>query len=242
MTEPTPRTPRTTTSRRTIVLGVVLAIVIVLAVGASIAFSLASQPAEPATSEPTAAGTPSPSPSAIPSASTAPEATPTAAPTPTASPSAKPAEPTKPLPTDCRKIYTTQFLELWAGQPLNDPSLVGVGISRYESVETIRDSLPGIECKWGEATEGGMSNAVNQVTRDTQAAMTAAATAEGFRCAENGAGATVCGISVGPADGDEWVVAEELYFRDGLVVTTWRASTAGSIADSSRPVYDTLWP
>jgi hypothetical protein len=220
-------TARAQKTKRNLIWGAVIAVVAVLTVGASIAYALANQP-EPkpqATQQPTPVITP--------------PSTPSVAPTPT--PVA--VEPTIALPNDCRKIYTAAFLELWAGEPLNDPALADVVISRYETVEKLRESLPGIECKWGKPTEGGMSNAVNRVMPDQESALIAAATAEGFDCVERGVeSATLCAIAIGPSDDDEWVVAEELYFRDGLVVTTWRASTTGSIADSSQPVYDTLWP
>jgi hypothetical protein len=218
----TPR-PRRRTLKRNLIWGAVIAVVALVTVGASLAFSFTNEP-EPKR-QASGAATPSASAPVAPS------------PTPTMT------EPTTALPNDCREIYTPEFLELWAGEPLNDPALVDVDISRYSSVENLRESLAGIECKWGAATEGGMSNAVNQVTPAEKADLLAAATAEGFACVEGQTeGTTVCGITVGPSEDDEWVMAEELYFRDGLVVTTWRASTVGSISDSSQPVYDTLWP
>lgn len=228
MTAPT-RTRRDSKIRRNIIWGVVIAVVAVLAVGASIAYSLSNR-SEP---KPQAAGQKTEQPTPTISPTSSPASTPS--PTPTAD------KPVRSLPGDCRSIYTPAFLDLWEGVPLNDPLLADVGISRYDGVETLRKSLPGIECKWGGPTEGGMSNALNQVTAAQAAALTAAATVDGFTC-NDGPTATVCTISEGPSGDEGWVVAEELYVRDGLLVTTWRASTAGSIADSTQPVYDTLWP
>lgn len=224
MTQNTTR-PAGRNTRRTLIWA---AVIVVIALGAGLAFTLLNQqePASPAVSEPSRTSTPSPT------------ATPSPTPTPTPT-----EEPGAPLPDDCRKIYTPEFLELWAGVELNDPSLADVAISRFESVEAIRESLPGIECKWGVPTEGGMSTAVNRATSDQKSALVAAATSEGFTCTE-ASGTTVCAISDGPNadDAEGWVVAEELYFRDGLVISTWRASTMGSIKDSTQPVYVTLWP
>ncbi|MET1017169.1 MAG: hypothetical protein ABWX76_10140 [Leifsonia flava] len=220
--------PAGRTARRTLI----WAAVIVVALGAGLAFTLLNQPAPatPAASEP--------SPTASPSVTVPPTPTPTSTPTPTPT-----EEPGAPLPVDCQKIYTPAFLELWKSVELNDPSLDDVAISRFDAVEGIRESLQGIECKWGVPTEGGMSTAVNRATADDKSALVAAATGEGFTCDE-ASGITICAISDGPNsdDPDGWVVAEELYFRDGLVVTTWRASTAGSMEDSTQPVYATLWP
>ena len=226
MTEKTTRPTRSNT-RRTLIWAAVIA-VIALAAGLAFAFANQPEPAAPVASEPS------------PTNAASPAATPTITPTPTATPTE---EPGAPLPDDCRKIYTPAFLELWAGVELNDPSLADVSISRFDAVEAIREPLPGIECKWGVPTEGGMSTAVNRTTSAQKAAMVAAATGEGFTCTE-ASGVTVCAISDGPNadDAEGWVVAEELYFRDGLVVSTWRASTAGSIKDSTQPVYVTLWP
>ena len=224
MTDKTPK-PARSTARRTLIWAAVIA---VLALGGGLAFTILNQPepTTPASSEPAPRTTPSPT------------ATPTPTPTPTPT-----EEPGAALPSDCLKIYSPAFLDLWAGVELNDPSLDGVGISRYDAVESIRASLPGIECKWGVPTEGGMSTSVNRTTSDQKSALVSAATGDGFTCRDDGA-ITICSISEGPNadDPDGWVVAEELYFREGLVITTWRASTTGSIQDSTQPVYVTLWP
>lgn len=224
-------TPAKKMTRRTMLL-IVTAVVAVLALGIGLAVALTNQPSPPAASEPT--------PSATPTASATPTQSPTAAPTPTPTPTE---EPGAPLPADCLSIYTAEFLKTWADVELNDPSLDDVGISRFDTVEAARESLPGIECRWGVPTEGGMSTAVNRTTAPQRDALVAAATENGFSC-ENRDTIIVCAISDGPDadDSEGWVVAEELYFRDGLVVTTWRASTIGSMEDSTQPVYSTLWP
>lgn len=227
MTENT-STPDASRSKRGLVWGTAIALAVLLLVGVGIAFALGNQPGPlpPAAAEPTPTGTPSATPTA------------TEAPTPTAQPVA--------LPTDCRKIYTQEFLDAWAGEELNSPQLDGVGISRHPAIEDIRVTLPGIDCLWGVATEGGTSNAVNSTTPEQKAALIAAATSEGFTCVGDDTDAfTICSISVTLSpeeDPDQWTVSEELYFRDGLVVTSWRASTAGTMADTTQPVYDTLWP
>lgn len=224
---PNTSTPDASRRKRILVWGTAIALAVVV-VGAGITFALINQPAQtpPAAAEPTPSETPSPTPTA------------TAEPTPTVQPLA--------LPTDCRKIYTQAFLDAWAGEELNSPQLEGVGISRHPAIEDIRVTLPGIDCLWGGATEGGTSNAVNSTTPEQKAALIAAATGEGFTCVDNDTDSlTVCSISVQLSpeeDPDQWTVSEELYFRDGLVVTSWRASTAGTMADTTQPVYDTLWP
>ncbi|GHD51499.1 hypothetical protein D9V29_14685 [Mycetocola manganoxydans] len=222
-------TPAKKMTRRTMVL-IVAAVIAVLALGVGLAVTLTNQPAPPVASEPT--------PSASPTASATPTTSPTAVPTPTPT-----EEPGAPLPSDCLSIYSAEFLKVWADVELNDPALDDVGISRFDAVEAARQSLPGIECRWGVPTEGGMSTAVNSTTSAEKDALVAAALEDGFSC-EDRESITVCAISNGPNadDAEGWVVSEELYFRDGLVVTTWRASTVGSMTDSTQPVYSTLWP
>lgn len=227
--DPTPAQRKAKPTVMWTVLAVAAALALALGVWLTISLTTASE-AEPT---PTA------------SATTQPSAVPTQ--TPTASETPEPVATAIATPTDCRAIYSQAFLDEYASVELNDPSLDGVEISRHPAVETIRESLPGIECRWGVPTEGGMSTAVNEVTADEQLELIAAAEDSGFTCGDATDGIVVCQISESFSDEAEldpktWTIAEELYFRDGLVISTWRAGTVGTMADSTQPVYDTLWP
>ncbi|MBG6239405.1 hypothetical protein IWX78_002384 [Mycetocola sp. CAN_C7] len=228
MTESTPTSapsPAAKKTRRSLMwAGVVVTGVLIL--GGGVAYSLANQPEPP---------------------SAAAEAAPGVKPKPTQTPTV-----TEPLivpitqPTDCLDIYSQEFLQSQGVDQLNLPEMEGVGLSRYDSIETIRMSLPGIDCQWGPPTEGGMATAVNTTTPETKTALMTAATAEGFICLDHGEPFhSVCSISVGPSTeegADGWSIYEELYFRDSLVVSTWRASISGTMQNSTQPVYQTLWP
>lgn len=147
------------------------------------------------------------------------------------------------LPTDCRSIYSPAFLENHAYMPLNDPRVVETDVSRFVGVEAIRETLPGIECHWGPPTEGGLTTAVNEVTPAQQDEAIILIKSHGVRCGDWNQG-VLCHYSTGPdpKDPNGWVIAEQHFFRDGLWVTTWWASTFGSIEEDALAVYTTLWP
>ncbi|MET1051175.1 MAG: hypothetical protein ABWX65_00910 [Mycetocola sp.] len=208
--------------RRTgLIVTVVIVLLVILGGGAIVASSLAGTPDD-------TAATPAPT------TSTPADETPTAAPPSTPVPTPSGAG----QPTDCFQIYPQDFLNLQEGQPLNDPSVAGSDISRYRAIEEIRETLPGFECHWGLPTEGGIANAVNTVTADEQATVVALLEENDHTCASEREG-IVCRQSQGPMDG--WTLAEEHFFRDGLWVSTWWAGTQGDIADTSEPVYATIW-
>lgn len=179
----------------------------------------------------------------------------TSAPAPSASPAAtpEPAETTPPAttgpaqPTDCRTIYPAGYPDGYEGEELNHESMTGSDISRYEAIESIREALPGIECHWGLATEGGVMNAVNTVDSATQAQAIEVMKANDHVC-EPWLEGTLCRQSEtlpdeDAADGAEtiWTIAEEHYFADGLWVSTWFAGTASSIRHYSDGIYATIW-
>lgn len=213
--------------KRGVILGVSIAVIAVLILGGGAAYALAIQPA------PEAPPSPSTEQPAVPDKPARVE--------PTAEPVA--------LPTDCREIYTEEFLDAHENVDLNHEGVIGTPVSRFAPVEAIRETLPGIECQWGGPTEGGIYSAVNAVTPDMGIQLVAAATESGFTCDGVGGGITLCRYSetfpedeTDPANTTIWTTAEDVYLRDGLVVTTWFAGTASSIDAVTQPIYDTLWP
>lgn len=216
------------TDKRGVILGVSIAVIAVLILGGGVAYALAIQP------DPEAPPVPSTEQPAVPDK-----------PAPVSEPTAEPVA----LPTDCRKIYTEEFLDAHKNADLNHEGVVGTPVSRFAPIEAIRETLPGIECQWGGPTEGGIYSAVNAITPDVEIELIAAATESGFTCEGAGDDITLCRHSetfpedeADPNNTTIWTSAEDVYLRDGLVVTTWYAGTASSIDAVTQPIYDTLWP
>lgn len=228
----------TTKRRRNLIWGAVIAVVVMLALGAA-AFVFVNQ----------AKAIPEPQETSEPSPVTTQSSTPSSTPTPSVTPEPAPTDGAVALPDDCLEIYTPEFLDTFGAMDLNHPGVDG-SVSRFEPVETIRETLPGIKCQWGGPTEGGIHTAVNSITPDEEIGLIAAATESGFTCAAGGENATLCRYSESfeedPSspvpDPVTWTISEEVYVRDGLVVTTWWAGTQLSIDSATQPVYDTLWP
>lgn len=214
--------------RRGVILGVSIAVIAVLILGGGAAYALAIQPV----------------PEAPPVASTEQPAVPDKR-----IPVAEPTADAIALPTDCREIYTQEFLDAHKNVDLNHEGVVGTPVSRFEPIESIRETLPGIECQWGGPTEGGVYSAVNAITPEVGIELIAAATESGFACAGIGDDTTLCRYSetfpedeTDPGNTTTWTLAEDVYLRDGLVITTWFGGTASSIDAVTQPIYDTLWP
>ncbi|MBG6237862.1 hypothetical protein IWX78_000817 [Mycetocola sp. CAN_C7] len=210
--------------RRTWLIPTVVIVVVLLLAGGAITALYVANTATENDAAPTPTATTRPTSAAIPTP------TPTATPVPTPSGASQ--------PTDCFAIYPQAFLDAQEGEPLNDPSVSGTDISRYRAIEEIRETLPGFECHWGLPTEGGVANAVNTVTAPEQARVITLLEENEHVCAPENDG-IVCRQSEGPMEG--WTLAEEHFFRDGLWVSTWWAGTQGDIADTSGPIYDTIW-
>lgn len=241
----TENTTTTSSRRRKILWAAAIAAAVVLLLGATVAFSLLNQadavpePRKTVGAAPSATATP-PTPSESPAPTTPPEA---------ATPQPQPPSGGVALPDDCLKIYTQAFLDSYGTLDLNHPG-VETTVSRFEPIESIREDLPGIQCQWGGPTEGGIYTAVNSVTPEQGIDMVAAATASGFTCEAPGEDITLCRHSESfPEDPSSptpdpvsWTISEDLYLRDGLVVTTWWAGTELSIDEATLPVYTTLWP
>lgn len=230
MTEPTisESTTSQTKGRPPPIVGLSIAVIAILAVGGGVAFALATQSArdrQPVASieQPAVPEQPAPVP--------------------------EPTRATIPLPTDCRKIYTEAFLEEYANIDLNHVGVRGTPVSRFRPIEGIREMLPGISCQWGGPTEGGIYSAVNAVTPNVEVKLIAAAAESGFTCEERDEDTTLCRHSTtfpedetNPNNTTIWTVAEDVYLRDGVVITTWFAGTGSSIDAVTQPIYDTLWP
>ncbi len=218
----------TESRRRWVIPTVIIAVVLLLAGGAVLAMYLVTGTGQPAVEQtPTATA---------PADTSTPSATPAPTPTPTPTGAAQ--------PTDCYEIYGQDFLDNEGTQVLNDPSVSGTDISRYRVVEEIRETLPGIECHWGGATEGGIANAVNTISAPDQARVITLLGENEHVCAPENDG-IICRQSetVGGEEGEPiWVLAEEHFFRDGLWVSTWwAAGTDVDISDTTIPMYETIW-
>lgn len=179
-----------------------------------------------------------------PEKSAAPLPSPSATPVVTDTPVESEAAP-RALPTDCRAIYTQEFLDTHANVDLNMPEVTATGISRFPAVEAIREELQSLECYWGGPTEGGLQSAVNALPADQLESTIAAVRTAGAACGEWDGG-TLCRYSTvlepNPDDPSRWTIAEQYYFRDGWWVTTWQAGTVRSIDEDTQPLYTTLWP
>jgi hypothetical protein len=220
-----PTTPSKARPRRWIIPAII--VVIVLVAGGIFAATVLSSAARDAVAEPVATDTAEP------------DTTPLPAETPTPTPA--PTETAAAQPTDCYAIYGQEFLDTTGTEVLNDPSVAGTDISRYRPIEEIRETLPGIECHWGLATEGGVANAVNSVTAEQQQDVIGLLGDNDHICAEE-FGGTVCRQSATfDEEGSTWTLAEEHFFREGLWVSTWWAGTASSISETTGPIYDTIW-
>lgn len=217
--------PGRSTSRRRWLLPVVIVVAIAVLIGGLFVASALSS----------AAGDPVAQPDETPTQEPSSPATAPATPTPT--------ETTTGVtqPTDCYEIYGQAFLDTTGTEVLNDPSVAGSDISRYRPIEEIRESLPGIECHWGLATEGGVANAVNTVTPDQRQDVIGLLEENEHVCVDANEG-TICRQSqTFDEEGSVWTLAEEHFFRDGLWVSTWWAGTSGGIEETTSGLYDTIW-
>ncbi|WP_162924997.1 hypothetical protein [Mycetocola zhujimingii] len=180
-------------------------------------------PTATATETPTATATPTPS------------VTPTPTPTPTAEgPDAIS------LPSECSEVYSPTFFESLnvSGMPLNDETLAGTPPTKSEKAESIRESLPSIDCDWGVASEVGIGSAVNIVDEGQRAGAIEALTADGHTCAD-WMGGTHCTILWTDDTGEYGPAGESHYFRgNGWVSTHW---TQVEIAGYTEDIVATLW-